>query len=77
MGKKSKVTFILVLLSIVLLPFFMGGCVIPEFIRALIESQTTPIVQPSHVPLLPSHEALVPTEGLQPLPDGLFFVPIV
>jgi len=43
MGKKSKVTFILVLLSIVLLPFFMGGCVIPEFIRALIESQTTPI----------------------------------
>jgi hypothetical protein len=75
MGKRSKVTFMLVLSSLVLLPVFMGGCVIPNEIRALIEDMTTPVVQPSPEPLLPSNDVLVPTDGLQPLPDNpLFFL---
>lgn len=78
MCKKSRVTFMLVLLSLVLLPFFMVGCVIPEFILALIESQMAPIVQPLPDPPLPSGGVLVPMQdGMVPLPDGEFPLPIV
>jgi hypothetical protein len=86
MGKKLRVKFMLVLLSLGLMAVFMGGCVIPDDLEAFIEGLMGPrIIQPSPEVLLPSPDGLLPSEGelvpmqngMLPLQDGQFPFPLI